>query len=232
MSTNRTILNPPIPRFAINEVSYSRISATKGFVEPLKIARIEFSPQSNEYQYQFYRGLPGYRSTEVLDFTLLESEMATLCEALVLQVSVLERELEAMRLQQSSNCSTTEPLVAPDTPQPIRIKTQVIPPKPRFGVNQVVYLKETAEVVGRLEAYRVDGIRWDDINQWLYVFEIRPRPRRNTTVGDRDDLRRGSVIFYPESQLCLLCEAIPLAVAFLERALTRARLRQQAYCSE
>ena len=233
MSGDRTVLRPGIPRFAINEVAFPRVSATKGYIEPLKISDIQFSPADNQYCYQFLKSHSGDKRKEVHPINLPESELVTLCEAFDLQIPVLERELADMEQKLVENCSGTGELdLKPNTPQPTEDKTKITPPNPRYGHNEVVYLRESAEVTGCLEAFRIDNLRWsNDIGEWLYVFLIRPRPRRNMTVGDRDDMRRSSTIFYPESQLCQLCEATQLAVEFLERAVARARLRKQSLCA-
>lgn len=235
MANERTVLQPVQPRFAINEIAYPKASAGRGFVEPLKIATVEYDSRHKDNRYSFWRdphlnkAVPQW-SHDRIPITLLESELVTLCEALDIQIGVLHGELTEMQTKLMENCpdgGSTQP----DTPRPTEDKGKILPPPARFGVRQVVYLKETAEVVGRLEAYRVDAVEWDNgIKQWFYVFQIRPRPRRNTTVGDRDDLRRGKLIVYPESQLVTICEALPLAVTFLQRALQRAQFRRTAFC--
>lgn len=226
MSRDRTVVRPTAPTYAINEVVYSRISASKGYIEPLKIAKVSFDPFISEYRYSFYKD----KSTiELMPITLRSSEVISLCDALDLQISFLQRELTEMEAKLSINCSSEED--PPDTPNPTIVKTKVIPPDPRFGYNEIVYLRETAESVGRLEAYRIDGLRWDsDFGEWVYKFEIRPRPRRNTTVGDRIDLRHVLIIEYPESQLSTLCEVLTLSVTFLRRAVSRAVSRKESFC--
>jgi hypothetical protein len=235
MANERTVLQPAQPEYSINEIAYVKASASKGFIEPLKIATVKYNPKFKENEYSFWRDthlnqdIPR-KSHDRLPITLLESELTTLCEAIDIQISVLHRELTEMQVKLLENCPDGGS-IQPNPPRPVEDKGKVLPPQSRFGVRQVVYLKETAEVLGRLEAYRIDDVEWDNgIKEWLYKFYTRPRPRRNTTTGDRDDLRRAKTIIYPESQLCTICEALPLAVHFLEIAIQRAEFRRQAYC--
>ena len=228
--SDRTVLRPVAPRFGINEIVYSGVSATHGYVEPLRIANIDFDVQFGLYRYSFYFGTLVERDkAKLLPITLLESELITLCEALDVQISVLERELSDAQKKLSNFCPEELIQPAPETPNE---KNGITTPKaPRFGYNEVVYLIESAETTGSLEAMRIDNLSWDNsIGEWIYTFRILPRPRRNTTVGDRNDLRRGSIIMMVESQLCKICEALPLVVNFLVVAVNRAKLRRESLC--
>jgi hypothetical protein len=232
---DRTILKPLRPRFAIGEVVYSAISAKKGFIEPLTVAKVEFLPARNQYNYSFSDKsrftIRGGKKERLMPITLLESELITLCYALDTQISVIQREYDQMSIRLNENCEGQE-VDRTAVRKPVRGNGQVVPPNPLYGYNEVVYLTETAQTVGRLEAYKITNFRWDDdVAEWIYEFVIKPRPRRNTTIGDMDDLRRGTVLEYPESMLCTICEAITMARDFLERVINRAVLRKQALCS-
>ena len=162
---------------------------------------------------------------------MLESEVLDVCDALDNQISVLEREYSEMSAKLTEHCGG-ESVIPQEIVNPTYNKEKVIPPRPRFGYNSVVYLRETAQTTGNLESYRVDDIKWDKINnQWVYYIIVRPRPERSSTVGDRGDLTHDVVMNFIEFQLCTVCEAISLAVSFLNLALVRARWRRQAYCS-
>ena len=232
--SDKTVIRPGQPRFSINEIAYARISATKGYIEPLKVSSMQFDASEREYRYSFWKDMRKTilepKSIDFMPITLLETELCTMCEALDIQIVKLQNELSEMETKYNDYCGNM-PDIQPDTPNPLPIKTKIQPPAPRFGIREVVYLKETAEIVGRLEAFRVDDLMWDRAsNMWMYYFYMRPRPTRNTTVGDRDDMRRSRTVIYPESQICTLCEVIPLAVAFLERAISSAQFRKDAYC--
>jgi hypothetical protein len=239
MSGDRTILRPSQARFAINEVAYIKASAVRGFIEPIVIVGVRYEPALNEYVYTFSREFkkstdnsfnPPMRLT-LAPIELRESMVLFLCEALDIQIRVLSKELEDAQKQLADNC--VEPQQPQDPPAPVRFKQMTITTVPRFGHNEFVYLRESAEVLGRLEGFRIDGIEWNaDLNQWVYVFTITPRPGKHMTVGDRGDMTYNQIIRYPEIDLCKICEALPLVVNFLGRAVARATLRQQSYCSE
>jgi hypothetical protein len=226
---DRTVLRPLAPTYSINEVVYSKASSLKGYIEPLKIYNLEFDPSRNQYRYYFFRSIDSVDS--VLPITLLESEVLNVCGALDNQISVLNREHSDMLAKLYAYCGG-ELVQAADIVNPTYTNEMVSPPRPRFGYNSVVYLRESAEVVGVLESYRVDDIKWDRDNlQWVYFSIIRPRPDKNSTVGDRGDLTHNITLNFIEVQLCTVCEAISLAVSFLSRALSRAQSRRQSYCS-
>ena len=228
MSNNRTIVTPGRPKFGLYEITYCRSSATKGYVEPLQIVDIAFDNGSNTYLYSFSRDA-GVPSGLRLPTRLLEHELLTLCEALDLQIAFLTKKYNDATAQFTASCSESQeqPSVTPsDEDRQIRY-----PAAPRFGVNQVVYLKDTAESVGRLESYRINWLRFDaGLDQWIYKFHLRKPPGGTMTVGERDDMRRSVELEYAESELLSLCEALPLVVSFLETALQNAMARRQALC--
>lgn len=224
--SDRTILRPGTPFFAINETAYARVAATKGFIEPLYVIGIEFDPAKNEYLYTFGMDID---HSKPMPIRLYESALLSLCEALDLQIMALERELAEVQEQFKSNCLNAQQ--QPEVVPPHKWHYLSTPPPPRFGYNEVVYLKETAENVGRLEAFRISNFKWDsDLGQWLYTFHIKRRPERNMTVGDRDNWTRKLDLRYPEEDLCLICEALPIAVNFMQQAVQRAKYRRQTLC--
>lgn len=229
---DRTILRPNTPKFGENEVAYARVSATKGYVEPLVIATIEFNVARNQYLYGFKRQIsPTSPDKDLMPIKLYESEIITMCEALELQISVLKREFDEATAQLAKVCGSADGSPLPDVAKPTEGVAIVTPPRPRFGYNQVVYLIETAQTTGNLEAYRISNFSWNGkLKQWVYTFHIRPRPGRSTTVGDRDDLSRAVNLEFPESVLGEICQVLPLRVQFLTLAFNRAVRRQQTFC--
>jgi len=227
---DRTIVRPVAPAYQINAVVYSRVSAGKGYIEPLRIAEIAYDTLHRQYRYSFTRSTsPSFPMEGLMPITLLDSEIIGLCGAIDLQVAVLTKELANAQEQLTNNCPTS--LEQPSQVDLKFVQGQLGVPRPRFGENEVVYLVESAQSVGRLEAYRIDGIRWSTgLLQWLYSFYISKRPGHPTTVGDRDNMLRDHVMEYSESELCMLCEALPMVVSFLQLALTRSQCRQQALC--
>lgn len=230
MSRSATILRPEAPKYKINETVYARVSATKGFIEPLYVHEIVFDPGNNQYRYTFRRDLRPELPIRLMPAALLESEVITYCEALCIQISVLERQYDnEVKILSAQCCSGTEgPKLynIPDHP-----KDQA--PKPRFGWNEKVYLMDTAKSSGWLEGYRITDMKYDVMRgQWLYYFKLEPVPQMNMTVGDRGDLRHGSLLFYHESDLGTFCEAQTEVVKFLTEALTRARNRFRIHCPD
>lgn len=229
MSINKTIVAPGRPMFGLYEIAYARVSAAKGYIEPLQIVNIGFDNVTNNYQYSFSRDA-GNPSGPRLPTQLLEYELITLCEALDLQISFLNNELNNARQELTDHCQESQAQPSVQVPD---IDRQIsYPQAPRFGVNQVVYLTDTANSVGRLESYRVNWLRYEPkVNQWVYMFHLRKQPGSTMTIGDRDDMRRSVTIEFAESELCTLCEALPLVVSFLEVALDNARRRRLGCCS-
>lgn len=229
---DRTILRPSSPKFGVRETVYARVSATKGYVEPLMVAAIDFSPARNQFLYSFDRQLsPTSPKKDLMPVKLLESEIITMCEAIELQVSVLKRQLDEANAQLTQLCGSSGGIPLPSVAKPIEGVYITTPPRPRFGYNQVVYLIETAQTTGNLEAYRISNLYWQtQLKQWVYTFHIKPRPGRSTTVGDRDDLSRHSELQFLESALGEVCEVLPLRVQFLTLAYNRAVRRLETFC--
>lgn len=224
MALNRTVLRKGQPRFAIGEVGYARASVLKGFMEPLKIAGVKFDPARNEWLYSWSRDLRLTNTTLIAPVEVFEDELLTLCEALPIQLDVLERELAEMQSQFAESCPGGAVTTTSNT-------SETDPPAPLFGYNEIVYLRETAEVLGRMEAFRITDYQWStQTREWTYIMHIRRRPGRNMTVGNRIDMTREFDLVYPENQLCPLCEAIPLALTFLNRAVSQTRSRISSLC--
>jgi hypothetical protein len=232
MSIDKTILRRGKPKFGINEVAYSRAGAIRGFIEPLPIIRVDFDPGLNTYVYTWGRDLGPAAKKVPAPFVFPESQLLTLCEALDLQIPSLERDLAGLEAQMTSSCPNGA-IAEYVSPTPEVINGRINPPAPRFGYNEVVYLRESAEALGRLEAYRVTDFYWEkDFKEWVYKFFIQRRPGRTMTVGDRGDMTARSEfdLIYPESELATICEALPLAVTFMRQAVTRAKARRTTYC--
>jgi hypothetical protein len=235
MSKDRTIIRPQTPRFAIGEVAYLKASAAKGFVEPLGVADVRFDPRGF-YVYDMYREFSrNFNGTvkpvrkRLMPASVMESSLVTLCEALESQAVILAKELDDIRSKIDMLCNEVE-----DDPGAQPVSTDrglVYPPRPRYGVNSVVYLRESAESLGRLEAYRVSNFKWSkDANEWFYNFDIHTRPEKNMVVGDRNEILRGHTFGKVESSLLTLCEVLPLCESFLSTALQNNTRRRTTFC--
>ena len=234
MPNDRTILRPPAPKYKIKETVYARASAIRGFLEPLTIANIQFDPSNGYYYYSFRRNpidpMTQYENPEILPIRLHEHEIIIFCEALDIQISTLERDLNSAVKLYSKQCPNGVPLYIKQPPTTDKFgRTQ--PPPPRFGYNEVAYLIDSATSVGRLEAFRIHDFKFDlNRGEWIYYIQIQPRLERNMTIGDRDDMRHSISMQYHESELSTFCETQLEVVNFLTTALNRARTRKRLHC--
>lgn len=92
--------------------------------------------------------------------------------------------------------------------------------KPRFRINDLVYLFTSAKV-GRLESYRVGSIHDNGLGRYIYQIFIDPKPPRETTVADRVDLKSSRDLFFTEDELVTACEAMDIALTSLNNQLSR-----------
>lgn len=106
-------------------------------------------------------------------------------------------------------------------------------PAPKFAINDVIYIRESAASTGILEAVRITNIGEfaRDSNQWTYRFTYSQRPAATQTVGDRIDLKNTVSLVLFEDEIVTLCEALPLQIGVLERRLDNAKLKLKTFCS-
>lgn len=229
MGSDRTVLRPGSPRFSLKETVYLRSSATRGFVEPVWIVNMAFDPARNSWIYTWSYDFG--KSPKVSPVRVYESELITVCEALDIQISVLQRRLADLQIQFGSVCPngatfSVQVAVSENADGTTR------PPPPLFGYNEVAYLRESAESNGYLESYRITDLKWHQPeSQWAYSMHIKRRPGRTMTIGDRGDMSREFDLVYFESQLCTVCEALPLAIAYLGGAITSRQSRRAGLCN-
>ena len=90
-------------------------------------------------------------------------------------------------------------------------------PTPKFGINEVVYLKESA-MLGYLEAVKVYNIYYDrDVNKNMYVFVHNKSSPSTQIAGDAIDLKRNRAIAIVEEELLTYQEALNIKLRALER---------------
>lgn len=88
-------------------------------------------------------------------------------------------------------------------------------PKPRFGINQVVYIRESA-LNGYLEPQRITLAFFDpDIGKYWYSFKFKKSTPQTQTVGDINDLKTNGQIQILEDDVCDLPEALIIKRNFL-----------------
>jgi hypothetical protein len=233
MQDNRTVYKPTQPKFAINQTVYARVSATKGYIEPLFVHAISYDPYRNTHVYIFRRELLPTKSVQLIPARLVESQLVTLCEATDIQLSVLQRDYDKAVKLLNDRCSGY--VAPPETPtvyeDPSTLQTK--PPKPKFGYNEVVYLKESADSAGFLEAMRITQIDWDNKRkQWLYSFQFTARPEYSMPIGDGSAYRDAPKPYYNESELLTFCEAQQIVVNYLAQAIQNAQWRKQNMCAD
>lgn len=95
-------------------------------------------------------------------------------------------------------------------------------PTPRFGINEIVYNRESA-LLGYLEAMRVEGVQYDPaVGRTFYYFTFKKTKLNNQTVGDANDLRSDNTIKIIEEELLTYCEALDIKIIYLQNALAGA----------
>ncbi|MCK9281688.1 MAG: hypothetical protein M0P71_13765 [Melioribacteraceae bacterium] len=88
-------------------------------------------------------------------------------------------------------------------------------PKPRFGINEIVYIRESA-LNGYLEPHKVALTYFDpDIGKYWYSFKFKKSIPVTQTVGDIIDLKTKNQIQILEDDLCTYSEALIIKRNFL-----------------
>jgi len=97
-------------------------------------------------------------------------------------------------------------------------------PQPRFGINEIVYFKESA-ILGYLEPAKVREAGYDqNISRTFYVFEFKKNPPNTQIAGDAIDLKRARRIAVYEDDVISYSEALQLKLTFLENELNKTKL--------
>lgn len=94
-------------------------------------------------------------------------------------------------------------------------------PKPKFGINEVVYVRESA-LNGYLEPQKVALAYFDpQIGKYWYSFKFKKSEPVTQTVGDIIDLKTKTQIQILEDDLCGFAEALVLKRNFLYNELNK-----------
>ena len=102
------IIRPTVPKFGINEIVYLRESALNGYLEPQKIKLIQFDPDINKnwYTFSFSKNSPNSQTVgdaidlkSAVSFKVLEDDLLTYEEALIIKRDFLIRELSKVEQQ-------------------------------------------------------------------------------------------------------------------------------------
>ena len=101
---------------------------------------------------------------------------------------------------------------------------------PAFSVNDVVYLRASAQL-GFLEPYRIDNIFFNkQVNVWQYSINIQKSLSAGNTIGGTNDLQNSKILYFNESELVDLCEALTMKVAYHTSELNKASSMKAARC--
>lgn len=94
-------------------------------------------------------------------------------------------------------------------------------PKPRFGINEIVYIRESA-LNGYLEPHKISLAYFDpDIKKYWYSFKFKKSTPVTQTVGDMVDLKTRNQIQILEDDLCNMEEALVIKRNFLTSELNK-----------
>ena len=88
--------------------------------------------------------------------------------------------------------------------------------KPEYNVGDVVYLESSA-AIGRLDAFKISGIKQTQQGRWVFRVDISKKPPHQQFIGDSYDGRTlESSIYYTAEELISHCDALDIMVAQLE----------------
>lgn len=100
---------------------------------------------------------------------------------------------------------------------------------PIYEEGDTAYLKESA-ALGFLEAVTISGITRDK-GKWLYAIRAGvSRPTAPSHYGDRASLVNAKTLFFTESELISVCDALALAEANAQRVLDRLQAQKASIC--
>lgn len=95
------------------------------------------------------------------------------------------------------------------------------PDPPKFGIDQIVYIRESA-MAGFLEPVKIHNFLYNrDLGIYFYQFIAKKSQPTTQTVGDAMDLKSERSFQLAEGDLSDYCESLNLAKNFLERELGR-----------
>lgn len=100
---------------------------------------------------------------------------------------------------------------------------------PLYGPGDQAYLKESA-AIGHLEPVVISGVTRGQ-GEWLYSIRAgTAQPSSAAHYGDRRSFVNAQTIFFTESELITLCDALALAEANMQRALDNIQAQRAAHC--
>lgn len=109
-----------------------------------------------------------------------------------------------------------------------------MPTTPLYRRGESVYLRSSAEI-GKLEAFKITSIKQIQDGRWIYEISISKKPPHHALIGDSYDSRINEnerTIFYAESELVTVCEALDIIVNRFQRQITTLENQIDSKCSD
>lgn len=207
---------PTAPIYRRDDVVFLKESALIGKLESYKITSLK-QIQDGRWVYQVdinkkppHRGLVGdsfdSRTSEPsLYFT--EIDFVSVCEALDIIVSRLNKQISSLQSKINSRCEISD--------APILIVGQ-----PRWGIGDEVYFDASARL-GFLQRAKI-----------TQIFEVGIQPgSKATRYKYRIDIDRRRNLIFRENELITFCEASQLALESLQRDLVGSEAKRTSLCS-
>ncbi len=107
-----------------------------------------------------------------------------------------------------------------------------MPTTPLYRRGESVYLRSSAEI-GKLDSFKITSIRQVQSGRWIYEISISKKPPHHALIGDSYDSRINErSIFYAESELITICEALDIVVNNFQRQITTLENQIDSKCSD
>jgi hypothetical protein len=88
-------------------------------------------------------------------------------------------------------------------------------PQPKYGINEIVYFKQSASL-GYIECAKVSAVYYDtNIGKNIYLFNFKKSKPDMRTVGDRIDMKHGFTTYMTEDSLLTYIEALQIKANYL-----------------
>lgn len=103
--------------------------------------------------------------------------------------------------------------------------------KPVYALGDVVYLRDSA-AIGFIEAYRIQHAVYNSDGTVSYVLETSVRTPTVATFGDMVGPPRYAPLTMLETNLVSYCEAIDLALAHHQVAVSDLQAKKDSHCDD
>lgn len=213
------------PLFRRGDTVYLTGSAMIGRLESFRVSRVlQLQKDRWVYEIEIHNKPPHRRSVgdrfdmRIPEGTIgyTEDELTTLCDAIQIAITALERQRNSILAKQADLCPTGTG-TGTDTPEVVQDPNQ-----PKYAIGDQVYFDASARI-GFFHNTTITGI-----------FEAEPqtgsqrtRYRYTVSLGKR----ARDPIYFREDELVLACDAIPKVLASIDRQLADLQAKSAAHCS-